>query len=312
MSDGPAAGTSTIAVAAPAKLNLYLHVTGRRDDGYHVLDSLVAFADIHDTIEVRPSTGLTLKVEGPFRVALGDPTENIVLDAARALGEAAGVEPTARINLIKRLPVASGIGGGSSDAAAALRALAELWSVSLPEDALAALALKLGADVPVCLAGEPAFVGGVGEGLTPVPGLPPVPIVLVNPLRALATPKVFAARQGPFSEPARFDARPMSASALAALLAERRNDLTGAAVALVPEVAAVLTALEAVPGTLLARMSGSGATCFGLYEDETAAARAAAVIAAGNPEWWVAMGKLRGGGGVKGRDDSAISNRHFE
>jgi 4-diphosphocytidyl-2-C-methyl-D-erythritol kinase len=292
VSGGPAAGTSTIAVAAPAKLNLYLHVTGRRQDGYHELDSLVVFTDIHDTIEVRPSAALSLKVEGPFRVALGDPTENIVLDAARALAEAAGVEPTARITLVKRLPVAAGIGGGSSDAAATLRALSDLWSVALPADELAALALTLGADVPVCLAGNPAFVGGIGEGLTPAPQLPPVPIVLANPLRALSTPKVFEAREGPFSAPARFDQVPMDAAALAGLLAERRNDLTEAAVALVPEVAALLLALEAVPGTLLARMSGSGATCFALYEDETAAARAAAVVAAGNPNWWVTMGKL--------------------
>jgi 4-diphosphocytidyl-2-C-methyl-D-erythritol kinase len=292
VSDGPAAGTNTIAVAAPAKINLYLHVTGRREDGYHELDSLVAFADIHDTIEVRPSAALSLKVEGPFRVALGDPTENIVLDAARALAEAAGVEPTARITLVKRLPVAAGIGGGSADAAATLRALSQLWSVSLPEDELAALALKLGADVPVCLQSRPAFVGGIGEDLTPAPLLPPVPIVLANPLRALSTPKVFGAREGAFSEPARFDQIPMDAAALAGLLAERANDLTEAAVKLLPEVATVLMALEAVPGTLLARMSGSGATCFAFFEDETAAARAAAVVAGGNPNWWVTMGKL--------------------
>jgi len=298
VSGGPAAQANTVAVAAPAKINLYLHVTGRRADGYHVLDSLVAFTDIHDTIEVRTSAGLSLSVDGPFRVALGDPSENIVLDAARALAEAAGVEAAARITLVKRLPVASGIGGGSADAAAVLRALQELWSIDVPAAELAALALELGADVPVCLAGEPAFVGGIGEDLMPAPNLPPVPIVLVNPLRALSTPKVFAAREGPFSEPARFVAVPMGAAALAALLAERRNDLTEAAVALVPEIATVLMALEAVPGTLLARMSGSGATCFALYEDETAAARAAAVIAAGNPEWWVAMGKLLGGSGV--------------
>jgi 4-diphosphocytidyl-2-C-methyl-D-erythritol kinase len=292
VSGGPAAGTSTIAVAAPAKLNLYLHVTGRRDDGYHELDSLVVFTDVHDTIEVRPSTALSLAVDGPFRVALGDPGENVVLDAARALAEAAGVEPMARITLIKRLPVASGLGGGSADAAAALRALCELWSADMSEGSLAALALTLGADVPVCLMGRPAFVGGIGEDLAPAPLLPPVPVVLVNPLRALSTPKVFAARTGPFGVAARFHEIPLDAAALARLLAERRNDLTDAAVSLVPEVATVLMALEAVPGTLIARMSGSGATCFALYEDETAAARAAAVIAAGNPNWWVTMGKL--------------------
>jgi len=295
VSGGPAAGSSTVAAAAPAKLNLYLHVTGRRADGYHELDSLVAFADLHDTIEVRRSAGLSLKVDGPFRVPLGDPAGNIVLRAARALAEAAGVEPTARITLVKRLPVAAGIGGGSADAAAVLRALCELWSVRLPAAGMAALALGLGADVPVCLEGRPAFVGGIGEDLAPAPVLPAAPLVLVNPLRPLATPEVFAARTGGFGEPARFKEVPMDVAALAGLLAARGNDLTEAAVSLAPEVATVLAALEAVPGTLLARMSGSGATCFALYADATAAARAAAVIAAGNPGWWVAAGKLLGG-----------------
>jgi len=296
VTDGPAAGSSTIAVAAPAKLNLYLHVTGVRDDGYHELDSLIAFADIHDTIEVRPSAALSLKIEGPFRVPLGDPADNIVLHAARALAEAAGIAPTARITLAKRLPVAAGIGGGSADAAAAIRALCELWVVRPPAEDLAALALALGADVPVCLAGEPAFVGGIGEELAPAPRLPAVPLVLVNPLRPLSTPAVFGARQGPFGKPARFDEIPLDAAALARLLAARGNDLTEAAVSLVPDVATVLLALETVPGTLLARMSGSGATCFALYRDETAAAHAAAVVAASNPSWWVAMGKLLTGG----------------
>ena len=292
MTERPAAGTNTIAVAAPAKLNLYLHVTGRRHDGYHELDSLIAFADIHDTVEVRPSAALSLKIDGPFRVPLGDPADNIVLRAARALADTAGIEPTARITLTKRLPVAAGIGGGSADAAAAIRALCELWSVRPLADELATLALALGADVPVCLAGEPAFVGGIGEELTPAPRLPAVPLVLVNPLRPLSTPAVFGAREGPFGKPARFEEIPFDAAALANLLAARGNDLTEAAVSLVPDVAAVLMALDAIPGTLLARMSGSGATCFALYKDEAAAAHAAAVVSADNPSWWVASGQL--------------------
>ena len=292
MTERPAAGTNTIAVAAPAKLNLYLHVTGRRHDGYHELDSLIAFADIHDTVEVRPSAALSLKIEGPFRVPLGDPADNIVLQAARALAEAVGIEPTARITLIKRLPVAAGIGGGSADAAAAIRALCELWSVHPPAGELARLALALGADVPVCLAGEPAFVGGIGDELTLAPTLPAVPLVLVNPLRPLSTPAVFGVREGPFGKPARFEEIPFDAAALANLLAARGNDLTEAAVSLVSEVAAVLAALDNAPGTLLARMSGSGATCFALYKDEVTAAHAAAVVSADNPSWWVAPGQL--------------------
>jgi 4-diphosphocytidyl-2-C-methyl-D-erythritol kinase len=292
LSGGPATGSAAIAVAAPAKLNLYLHVTGKRDDGYHELDSLVAFADIHDTVDVRPSAALSLKVDGPFHTALGNRTDNLVLRAALALAEAAGIEPTARITLTKRLPVAAGIGGGSADAAAAIVALCRLWSIDPPADVLGALALSLGADVPVCLGGRPAFVGGIGEALDPGPVLPAVPLVLVNPMRQLSTPAVFAAREGPFGKAARFDEIPFDAATLAALLAARGNDLTEAAVSLAPEVAAVLMALEEVPGTLLARMSGSGATCFALYADEINAARAAAVIAAGNPAWWVAAGKL--------------------
>ena len=294
---GPSSGlpAGTIAVKAPAKLNLYLHVTGRRADGYHELDSLVAFADIHDTVEVRHSATLSLKVEGPFQTALGSRDDNLVLRAARALAEAAGIEPAARITLTKRLPVSAGIGGGSADAAAALNALAQLWSLSLPADELAALALSLGADVPVCLAGRAAFVGGIGEEIEPAQVLPAAALVLVNPLRPLSTPAVFGARTGAFTQPARFDELPFDAKALGGVLGQRKNDLTEAAVSLVPEVGAVLEALEAAPGTLLARMSGSGATCFALYENATAAVEAATAITTGNPRWWVAAGRLATG-----------------
>src|SRR5216683_500597 len=216
--------------AAPAKLNLYLHVLGRREDGYHLLDSLVAFADVGDVVTARPAAELSLAVEGPFAPALaGDTTGNLVWRAAMMLAERASRSPAVAITLQKNLPVASGIGGGSSDAAATLMALAELWDLDLLAPRFAGLAASLGADVPVCLYGRTAWLGGIGEALAPAPALPPVSVVLANPGVAVATPVVFKARRGPFSAAARFEAGPPDAAALAALLAIRRNDLTGAA-----------------------------------------------------------------------------------
>jgi 4-diphosphocytidyl-2-C-methyl-D-erythritol kinase len=282
-----------ISVAAPAKINLYLHVVGRRPDGYHELDSLVAFADIADTITAAPADELSLAIDGRFAGALADDAaDNLVLRAASLLAARFGVTAGAALSLTKRLPVASGIGGGSSDAAASLRALQALWTVPATADDLAALASRLGADVPVCLLGRTAWLGGIGERLEPAPPLPAVAILLVNPGIALATPAVFKARRGAFSAPARFTAAPPDAVALAAALRERRNDLTEAAVALVPEIGEVLEQLTACDGALLARMSGSGATCFAFFAEDGAAQNAAARLAAAFPRWWVAAGRL--------------------
>jgi 4-diphosphocytidyl-2-C-methyl-D-erythritol kinase len=278
---------------APAKINLYLHVVGKRDDGYHLLDSLVAFADIADEVSARPAASLTLDVEGPFAASLaGDSGENLVLRAARLLAGRIGVEPRASLRLVKRLPVASGIGGGSSDAAAALRVLAALWGATLGEAELAELAAGLGADVPVCVAARPAWLGGIGERLEPAPPLPETGILLVNPLRPLPTPAVFKARTGPFSAPGRAATLSGDAGGLAAFLATRRNDLAAAAIGLMPEIALVLDLLAALPGALLARMSGSGATCFALFASAEAAAAAARRLAAAQQGWWVAPGRL--------------------
>jgi 4-diphosphocytidyl-2-C-methyl-D-erythritol kinase len=266
-----------VRVTAPAKLNLTLHVVGRRADGYHLLDSLVAFADIGDVVEARPADRLSLELTGPFSGTIEG--ENLVLRAARLLGEGRG----AALTLEKNLPVASGIGGGSSDAAAALLALERLWGIGIPET----LPARLGADVPVCLARAPRWLGGIGERLDPAPALPEAGLVLVNPLVPLPTPAVFKARRGPFSTASRFAEAPSDPARLAALIGERRNDLTEAAIGLAPSIADVLKALE---GALVARMSGSGATCFGLYENVAAARVAAARIA--RPGWWVASGRL--------------------
>ena len=280
--------------AAPAKLNLYLHVTGRRADGYHLLDSLVAFAGVHDVLAARPSDRLELEIAGPFGGPLAAEEDNLVLRAARALAKAAGVAADAHLTLEKYLPLGAGIGGGSADAAAALELLGRLWGVRLDAGEMDALALSLGADVPVCGLGRAAFVGGVGEHLVPAPALPPAHLVLVNPCRPLATARVFGARTGPYTDPARFTEAPVDAAGLARLLAERRNDLYEPARRLMPELVDGLAALAAAPGCLLARMSGSGATCFGLFAGVGEADAAAAAIKVGLPGWWVVSTPLVG------------------
>lgn len=277
-----------VSVLAPAKVNLTLHVTGRRDDGYHLLDSLVVFAGIHDRVTVEAADDLGLAVTGPYadtlRGAVGD--DNIVLRAARALAEATGVAAKARITLDKALPVAAGIGGGSADAAATLHGLCRLWGVALPAAEMYALAARLGADVPVCLRGRATLVSGVGETLADAPPLPAAWLVLANPGVPLSTPAVFKARTGAFSPPAPLDEAPRDAAALASALARRRNDLTAAAITLAPDIGTTLAALGALPGCLLARMSGSGATCWGLFETEYAAASACRSLRTAHPTWW--------------------------
>lgn len=276
---------------ARAKVNLFLHVLGRRADGYHLLDSLAVFPAVGDVLAAEPASALSLHLTGPFGAMLATESDNLVLRAARALAAAAGVPAEARLTLDKRLPVASGIGGGSADAAAALRLLARLWGVSAD---LAAIAAVLGADVPVCLEGRTARMRGVGEQLGPAPSLPDAGIVLVNPGGAVATALVFRARQGDYGVPAVLPKSWPDAAAMATDLAALRNDLQPAAIALHPPIGDALDALAADASCLLARMSGSGATCFGLYADPAAAARAAAVLA--RPGWWCWGGALHGGG----------------
>jgi 4-diphosphocytidyl-2-C-methyl-D-erythritol kinase len=278
---------------ALAKLNLYLHVVGRRADGYHLLDSLVAFADVGDEIIAEAAPVLSLELAGPHAAALGGtPRDNLVWRAAERLAAHAKRDAAAALTLVKNLPVASGIGGGSSDAAATLRALASLWEIAVAEDELVALGARLGADVPVCLLGRAAWLAGIGERVAPAPALPECAVLLANPGVALATPDVFAARRGAFSAPARFDTMPGDASGLAALLAARRNDLSDAAVARSPVIADVLARLALLPGVLLARMSGSGATCFALFATLQAAEVAARQIRIERPDWWIAAARL--------------------
>jgi 4-diphosphocytidyl-2-C-methyl-D-erythritol kinase len=273
--------TAAEAETAPAKVNLALHVTGRRADGYHLIDSLVVFAGPCDSLHLAPADDLRLSVRGPFadEVPAGD--DNLVLRAAAMLAPGRG----AAITLEKNLPAAAGLGGGSADAAATLRALARLWSVPLGEPASYA---ALGADVPVCLVGRPARMRGIGEIVEPVELPCPLHIVLVNPRVPLSTASVFAAldrRDNPGLAPL---PRCDTPAALAAYAARQRNDLEPPAVAAAPVIAEVLAAIRTTPGCLLARMSGSGATCFGLYADAVAGAAAKARLAAAHPGWWVA------------------------
>ncbi len=276
--------------SAPAKVNLFLHVVGRRGDGYHLLDSLVVFAGAGDVLTGEPAAALTLELNGPFAPGLQSEADNLVLRAGRALATETGVAAGARLVLDKHLPIAGGIGGGSADAAAALRLLARMWGA--PASAVAAVAGELGADVPACIASRPARMGGIGDRLAPAPVLPPLGLLLVNPRLPVSTPEVFKARMGAFSGEAVLPLGWGSAAALAADLARLSNDLEAPAIALCPAIADVLAWVRARPGCLLARMSGSGATCFGLFED---AASAQAVAADAPDAWWSWGGGLHEG-----------------
>ncbi len=272
---------------ARAKINLCLHVTGQRGDGYHLLDSLVVFADVADRITVAAADSLALTLTGPWARSLPEGNDNLVLRAARAMKVSQG----ASITLDKQLPVASGIGGGSADAAATLRALSRLWGVRLPS---AADVLALGADVPVCLANVAARMEGVGEVITPLPyPLPDAWLVLANPCVAVSTPDVFRALTRRDNPPLPRDLPRMRGIAeLAAYLGMQRNDLEPAALLVAPRVGHVKDALASQPGCLLARMSGSGATCFGLFADPFGAAAAVCALRQAEPHWWVACGAM--------------------
>lgn len=283
---------SEAASAAPAKVNLFLHVGPVKPNGRHDLDSLVVFADARasDWLQAEPAAALSLEVAGPFGAAAGPDADNLVLRAAQALRAAGGVTAGAKLRLEKWLPVAAGIGGGSSDAAAALRRLTAMWGL---DPALAgAAAPGLGGDVPVALAGVPARMRGEGERVDPMTLPGRLPALLVNPGAACPTGPVFraydaAGRGGDFRE---IDPWPEfdSLEALASWLAGQRNDLEAPAIGLVPEIGEVLDFLRAQPGVQLARMSGSGATCFALFDAMAFAERAAVVARETCPAWWTA------------------------
>jgi 4-diphosphocytidyl-2-C-methyl-D-erythritol kinase len=281
-----------IRVFAAAKINLLLHVGDSRSDGYHELQSIMAFADVGDEVLIAPGEGLTLEIEGPFAEALKGEADNIVLKAARALATRAGIAANAHITLTKNLPISSGLGGGSTDAAATLRGLCKLWHVTLTEADLQGIAISLGSDVPVCLKGRPCWVEGIGEKLSVIPIFPALHVVLANPGVPVSTAHAYRtirARSGIARErPATF----RDANALIGFLETANNDLEEPAAAIAPVVRDVMEAFDADDATLLARMSGSGATCFGIYDSPQIAREAAARIAAAHPGWWVKAAKL--------------------
>jgi 4-diphosphocytidyl-2-C-methyl-D-erythritol kinase len=273
---------------AAAKINLDLWVVGRRADGYHELDSLVVFAPPCDRLRLEDDARLSLEVTGPFAATLAGQPDDLVLRAARALAERVGRAPGARIALDKRIPVAAGLGGGSADAAATLRGLNRLWQLGLSAANLLPLAAGLGADVPVCLAARPTRMRGIGDRLEPVRDLPELFLLLVNPRQPVSTAAVFAGLGDLAGPPPDLGPPPAARSRLMAWLRARPNHLEAPARRLLPALDQVLAALAGQPGCALARMSGSGATCFGLFDDRDALARAAAAIAAAHPDWWVA------------------------
>lgn len=264
---------------APAKLNLALHVRARRADGYHALETLFAFARDGDVVTLASAERDSFTVTGPFAAVIGDDADNLVVRALTAFRAAFGVDGRYAITLDKRLPVASGIGGGSADAAATLRALARHHGVAREDRRLDAVARALGADVPACLLGRAALGTGRGDDLVPIAGLGDCPALLVNPLEKVSTAAVFARWDG-------VDRGAIGEGGTLALALAGRNDLQPAAEAIAPAVRHLLDALRQQQGVILARMSGSGATCFALFDDGAARDTAAAAIAAQHPAWW--------------------------
>ena len=280
---------------APAKVNLALHVTHRREDGYHDLESLVVFADVADELEAVPATADTLAIAGPFARALGVGETNLVSRAVAAFRARwpDAVETGLALRLTKNLPVAAGIGGGSADAAAALRLMASLSNRTIALAELADMAAGLGADVPACLVSTPLVARGVGEVLAPLPEFPACHIVLVNPMIPLATADVFRRLRAHDNYPLPELPSPLTRPAqLGIWLAETRNDLQPPAVKLVPVIGDIVAQLAETQGCMLARMSGSGATVFGLFGSEGQAHQAAQVMRATHPDHWVAAAPL--------------------
>jgi len=278
---------------APAKVNLTLRVLGARPDGYHEIESLVVFAAVGDALAFTPGRKLGLAVRGPTAVAAGDIADNLVLKAVNALAERTGGLKVGRFVLSKRLPVAAGLGGGSTDAAAALRLLARHNRIALDDARLMAAARATGADVPVCLDPQPRFMRGIGELLSGPLRLPALPALLINPRVSVATKNVFAALQAPSlahrkpSAVADAEWAGGGRQELIEFVARHGNDLEPPAIALHPAIAQALAALRALTGCRLARMSGSGASCFGLFDSGRAATAAARALRVAHPQWWI-------------------------
>ena len=286
----------SVSVLAPAKINLFLHVGDKRSDNYHALESLVVFAEIGDRLEFAPAEDIALTLSGPFAAQTPKGGENLVLKAARALHEAAPQVPGVAITMEKTLPVAAGIGGGSADAAAALRGLNLFWGTNLPESKLLEIAAGLGSDVPACLLSRPCWMEGRGERVARTPALPSIATILVNPGVELSTKDVFGALNARTGTGAIV---PPSSNLqtlwdVVAYLEDAENDLEAPACRLRPVIDEVLDALNEEPGCVLSQMSGSGATCFGLFDGKQFALGAAERIAQEHPHWWVRATRIAG------------------
>jgi len=294
MSDGTA---PTVRQKAYAKFNLYLHITGQRPDGYHELDTLFAFTEYGDDLTLTPADQFSLNVDGAFGSVLTNPRENLVWKAAQSLAEHMDMPMSEAVELVKVLPVAAGLGGGSADAAAVLRGLIDLWRVTPDESSLHDIALKLGADVPACLYSLGAQASGIGDELQTV-SLPHCGVLLVNPGIGLQTGDVFTAwhdTDSPYRSGKRQIGDVSTFEALVRCIQDASNDLEAPAIALVPQIGDVLAALASQPACALARMSGSGATCFGLFAEQSEALAAGNKLASAHPDWWVQATALRGG-----------------
>jgi 4-diphosphocytidyl-2-C-methyl-D-erythritol kinase len=283
-----------ITVLAPAKINLFLHIGERRHDGYHALESFVVFAETADRLELVTAPEISLSIDGPFARGLAAEKDNLVLKAARLLESEFNRASGVHISLHKNLPVASGIGGGSADAAAALRGLDRLWSLGTTERDLLDVAARLGSDVPACLLSQPCWMEGRGERVAKLPALPQFPLVLVNPRVAVPTGPVFASLNartglGTIAPPPQPIANLWD---LLAYLSDAGNDLEPPAAQLLPIIDDVLAALDREPGCALAQMSGSGATCFGMFHEAQYARGAAERIAQDHPDWWVRLTRI--------------------
>lgn len=279
--------TDALILTAAAKVNLTLHITGRRQDGFHILDSLIGFTGVTDTLSFVPADDITLSVSGPEAAGVETDARNLVVRAAKLTQSHTGTMLGAAISLEKNIPVAAGLGGGSADAAAAIAGCLGLWGLEdTPAISNDIIAAELGADVPVCRFGKPARVGGIGESITVLLGWPHAWLVLVNPRIPLSTADVFKAYDGSFRTPDQGSVSGGGFADFIAFLSARGNDLTDAACLAAPVVTEVLQELTALPECALARMSGSGPTCFGLFETKSAASSAAHLMTQNRPDWW--------------------------
>jgi 4-diphosphocytidyl-2-C-methyl-D-erythritol kinase len=282
---------NVISAIAPAKINLYLHVTGKDRNNYHLLDSMMVFIDVQDIIEVTAATDIKVVAKGEYAHCITE-QDNLVKKTAIALQKHFKIKSGAAITLHKNIPVGAGLGGGSADAAATLKLLLRLWKVNASQEDLLSIALSLGADVPACLLSTSLYASGIGEITEPAPKLPKLHLLLVNPGKPLLTKDVFAKYPGKFSKAITHPKDFLSKTSFLGFLNQTRNDLQETAIQLIPEIGTLLNELTDEKDCLLARMSGSGATCFGIFTKRLHAENIAMQLSHRHPEWWVRTASL--------------------